>query len=122
MVQKNEGSIACLEAGEKIMAKVEYNELVNSVSGKLCKEDGSPIFARRRDTGTKYVYHRHAKPDKEPTPGQLAQQQKFATAGAEVKTIMSSLEQIAPYRESFAKQTKYKTLRGYIFAEVYKNA
>ncbi len=104
------------------MAKVEYNELVNSVSGKLCKDEKGPIFARRRDTGTKYVNHRHANPDKEPTPEQLAQQQKFATAGAEVKTIMSSLEQLAPYREAFVQQAKYKTLRGYIFAQVYKNA
>lgn len=37
------------------MAKVEFNELVNSVSGKLCKDEKSPIFAQRKDTGTAVV-------------------------------------------------------------------
>ncbi len=100
------------------MAKVEFNELVNSVSGKLCKDEKSPIFAQRKDTGTKYVYHRHATVKRDPTPAQSAQQAKFASVSAEVRTILADPSLSAPYREAFAKQTKYKTLRGYIFAEL----
>ncbi len=98
------------------MAKVEFNELVNSVSGKLCKDEKSPIFAQRKDTGTKYVYHRHAQVKREPTPAQLAQQAKFAEVSAEVRSIMADAELLAPYREAFARQNKYKTIRGYIFS------
>ncbi len=100
------------------MAKVDFNELVNSVSGKLCKDEKSPIFAQRRDTGTKYVYHRHSKPDKEPTPAQVAQRQRFATIQGKVTEALNDPQQSATYMAEFAKQHKYGTLRGYVFAQL----
>lgn len=104
------------------MARVVFNALVDSVHGKLCKEERAPIFAQRKDTGAKYVYHVDRPYTGPLTEAQKANAQRFATAAAETKTIMNSLEQLAPYKEAFAKQTKYGTLRGYIFAQVYKNA
>ncbi len=100
------------------MAKVTFNHLVDTVQGKTCKAERSPIFAFRKDTGTRYVYHRDKEYVHDPSPAQLAQQQKFAAAHAQVKTIMADSAQLEEYRAAFAKQTKYKTLRGYIFADV----
>ncbi len=101
------------------MAKVEFNHLVKSVSGKLCKDEHAPIFAQRKDTGAKYVYHRdnpYTGPD---SPAQEAQKQRFKTASANVKTIMNDPDQVKPYREAWKKNPgKYGTLRGYIFAQV----
>ncbi len=100
------------------MAKVRFMELVDGVSGKFCKvKPDSPIFQQRKTCNV--VYHQHNPSTADPTPEQLAQQQKFAAAVAQVNTIMADNAQVATYREAFAKQTKYKTLRGYIFADVY---
>ncbi len=100
------------------MAKVTFNHLVDKVQGKTCNDERSPIFCFNRVTGARYVYHRDKAYVNDPTPEQLAHQQKFASASAQVKTIMADNSQLATYREAFEKQTKYKTLRGYIFADV----
>ncbi len=104
------------------MAKVVYNHLVDRVQGKLCKDDKSPIFAYRQDTGTRFVYHRDNPYTGPASEKQQANYQRFKSAHEEVKTVMGNLELLNTYKESFANQTKYKTLRGFIFAEVYKNA
>ncbi len=111
-----------LRDGMNIMAKVLFNHLIDRVQGKLCNDPKSPIFAHRNDSGSNYVYHRDNPYTGPLSEAQKANQQRFATAQAETKTIMNSLEQLAPYKDAFAKQNKYATLRGYIFAQVYKNA
>ncbi len=111
-----------LRDGLNIMAKVVFNHLVDRVQGRLCKDKKSPIFAHRNDTGSNYVYHCDNPYTGPISKEQEANRQRFASAQAETKTIMSSLDQMAPYKEAFAKQSKYKTLRGYIFAQMYKNA
>ncbi len=103
------------------MAKVTFNHLVDKVQGKTCKDERSPIFAYRADTGTRYVYHRDKENVNDPTPAQVAQQTKFASAHAQTATIMADPTLLAPYQASFPKQKKYKTLRGYIFADVIAN-
>ncbi len=101
------------------MAKVVYNDFVSEVHGKFCKNDPKgTIFARRKDTGTNYLYHVHNPFTGEPTAAQSAVHAKFRTASAETKRIMGDAELLASYRESFANQNKYKTIRGYIFAEL----
>ncbi len=101
------------------MAKVVYMDLVSSVHGKFCKTDPKGvIFAQRKDSGTNYAYHRHKEFAYDPTPAQIAQTTKFATASAQVATIMADPTQLKPYQDSFPNQKKYKTLRGYIFADV----
>lgn len=51
-----------------------------------------------------------------------ARQTKFAAVAAAVKTAMETPATLAEYKEDFAKQNKYPTLRGYIFAEEFKKA
>ena len=54
----------------------------------------------------------------EPTEKQIAVRQKFA----DTYTAMAELteEQKNAYKEAFRKQKKYRSLRGYIFAQLYK--
>ncbi len=93
--------------------------MVDRVQGKYCKQDpNGAIFAFRKDTGAKYVYHVHNPFTGEPTAAQVAAKNKFASVAAQVKGILADVQQSAQYREAFAKQSKYKTLRGYIFAEL----
>ncbi len=105
--------------GQTLMAKVTYMDLVNKVQGKYCKQDPKGvIFGHRRDTGANYAYHRHKDSVYDPTPAQVAQTTKFATAATQTATIMADPTQLAPYQASFPTQKRYKTLRGYIFADV----
>lgn len=51
----------------------------------------------------------------------LAKQAKFTAVAALVNTAMNTPATLAEYKEAFAKQSKYPTLRGYIFAQEYAN-
>ncbi len=86
-----------------------------SVRGKYCRtaENGA-IFTRRN--GKNFVHHIHNPYTGQPTAKQLEQRAKFKTLQAQVSTIMANDEQLASYKASFANQSKYATLRGYIFA------
>ncbi len=102
------------------MAEVIFNELISSVRGKYCKQDeNGAIFTRRN--GKNFVHHIHNPHTGPATAKQLAHQEKFKSMQAQVATIMVDDEQVASYKEAFVKQTKYATLRGYIFAQLMAN-
>ncbi len=91
-------------------------DLVESVQGKFCKQDpNGVIFAKRSDTGAKYVYHRHNASMAAPSAAQLAVQAKFKAAHEAVKTILSDPMELATATSEWMAQSQYKTLRGYIF-------
>lgn len=73
--------------------------------------NGNDLYTQRFSVRTKPL-------SGELTADQKANQAKFANVAAQVKTILADVEQSAVYREAFLKQTAYKTLRGYIFAEL----
>ncbi len=101
------------------MATVQYMELVDNVRGKFCKKNpNSPIFARRSDSGTKYVYHVHNPFTGEPTAAQVAVRQRFAQNQAKVTEALNDPQQSATYMAEFKAQKKYPTLRGYVFAQL----
>ncbi len=103
------------------MAKVTYIDIIDNVSGKFCKQDpNGAIFAHRSDTNCKYVYHRHKPFVDDPTPGQQATRARFANASAATDAAMTDSEQLQAYSTAFKAQDKYKTLRGFIFAQEYK--
>ncbi len=100
------------------MAKVEFNHLVESVHGKVCNDPRGPIFAQRKDTGSKYVYHRDNPYTGPATEAQEAQKQRFKAASTNTKNVMNNPEQLTAYKEAWRKNPgKYGTLRGYIFAQ-----
>ncbi len=102
------------------MARVVFMDLVDHVSGKYCKQDpNGAIFARRKDTNTKYVYHVHSPFAGEPSAAQLAGQNRFKQAQVKVKEVMSDPMELATATAEWQSQTKYKTLRGYLFQREY---
>ena len=96
------------------MSKIKPMELISSMSGKLCSH--SDIYFAERN-GTQYTGKICNPYTGEPTEKQIAVRAKFA----QTHTNMAALteEQKADYQKAFRKQDKYKTLRGYIFAQEY---
>lgn len=96
------------------MAKYVPMVLIESLSGKICGHSDM-YFARRK--GTLYT-GKICNPYKgEPSALQIAQRNKFK----QVQTAIASLstEEKAAYEVAFRKQSEYKTLRGFMFAQEY---
>ena len=98
------------------MSKIKPMELISELSGKVCGHSNK-YFAVRY--GTQYTGTICNPYTGEPTEKQIAVRQKFA----DTYTAMAALteEQKNAYKEAFNKQKKYRSLRGYIFAQLYKD-
>ena len=94
------------------MAKYVPIEMVKSYSGKIC-EHSDVYFAKKGNTlYTGKICNPRTKPFSEQ---ELARQTKFRQAIAAVNTLTE--EQKATYATAFKNQSKYGTLRGYMFAK-----
>lgn len=96
------------------MAKFKPMELISKLSGKVCSHSDM-YFAHRN--GTQYTGKICNPYTGEPTDNQIAVRQKFSST----ITAMANLtdQQKTEYETDFRKQKKYRTLRGYIFAQEY---
>lgn len=96
------------------MAKLKPMELIASLSGKVCGHSNK-YFAVRN--GTQYTGTICNPYTGEPTEKQIAVREKFK----QTYTAMAALteEQKAEYETAFRRQKKYRSLRGYIFAQEY---
>ena len=97
------------------MAKLKPMILVERLSGKVCGHSNT-YFAERY--GTQYTGTICNPFTGEPTEKQIAVRQKFAETYAAMANLTP--EQTADYETAFKKQKKYRSLRGYIFAQEYK--
>jgi len=96
------------------MAKYEPIEMVKSYSGKIC-EHSDVYFAKKGKTlYTGKICNPRTKPFSE---AELARQTKFRQAIAAVNAL--TVEQKTAYATAFKNQSKYGTLRGYMFAQEY---
>ena len=96
------------------MAKYVPIEMVKSYSGKIC-EHSDVYFAKKGDTlYTGKICNPRTKPFSEQ---ELARQTKFRQAIAAVNAL--TVEQKTAYATAFKNQSKYGTLRGYMFAQEY---
>ena len=96
------------------MAKIKPMELISKMSGKLCSH--SDIYFAERN-GTQYT-GKICNPYKgEATEAQVAVRQKFEATISAIKSLTT--EEIDNYKMAFKKQKKYRSLRGYIFAQEY---
>ena len=84
------------------------------MSGKLCSH--SDIYFAERN-GTQYTGKICNPYTGEPTEKQVAVRQKFADTIEALNQLTE--EQKDAYKEAFRKQKKYRSLRGYIFAQEY---
>ena len=96
------------------MSKVKPMELLASLSGKICGHSNK-YFAVRN--GTQYTGTICNPYKGEPTEAQIAVRQKFADTYAAMAQLTD--EQKDAYKEAFRKQKKYRTLRGFIFSQLY---
>lgn len=97
------------------MAKYVPIEMVKSYSGKIC-EHSDVYFAKKGNTlYTGKICNPRTKPFSEQ---ELARQTKFRQAIAAVNALPE--EQKATYATAFKNQSKYGTLRGYMFAKEYE--
>ena len=96
------------------MAKYVPIEMVKSYSGKIC-EHSDVYFAKKGNTlYTGKICNPRTKPFSEQ---ELARQTKFRQAIAAVNAL--TVEQKTAYASAFKNQSKYGTLRGYMFAQEY---
>ena len=97
------------------MAKYVPIEMVKSYSGKIC-EHSDVYFAKKGNTlYTGKICNPRTKPFSEQ---ELARQEKFRQAIAAVNAL--TVEQKTAYATAFKNQSKYGTLRGYMFAKEYE--
>ena len=88
--------------------------MVKSYSGKIC-EHSDVYFAKKGNTlYTGKICNPRTKPFSEQ---ELARQTKFRQAIAAVNAL--TVEQKTAYATAFKNQSKYGTLRGYMFAQEY---
>ena len=96
------------------MAKYVPIEMVKSYSGKIC-EHSDVYFAKKGNTlYTGQICNPRTKPFSEQ---ELARQTKFRQAIAAVNALTA--DQKTAYAAAFKSQSKYGTLRGYMFAKEY---
>ena len=97
------------------MAKLKPMILVERLSGKVCGHSNT-YFAERY--GTQYTGTICNPYTGEPTAKQIAVREAFTATTEAMKNLTP--EQTADYETAFKKQKKYRSLRGYIFAQEYK--
>lgn len=97
------------------MSKIKPMELLSRLSGKVCGHSNT-YFAERN--GTQYTGTICNPYKGEPTDKQVAVREKFASTIEAINALTE--EQKTAYEKAFKQQKKYRTLRGYIFAQEYK--
>ncbi len=99
------------------MAKVDYAYPVEALHGKV-KKTHTVGFALRKDSGCKFTQTFNPT-QAAPTEAQTEVQQKFAAAVKAARVRMADAQKQAQDLAAFKKQSKYKTLYGYVFSLVY---
>ena len=94
------------------MSKIKLEAPFRQFRGKICKHSDIIFKQMYGETFTSQICNPYTG---EPSAAQQAQQNKMATASAKVKALTP--EQRAAYKEEFKKQTKYKSLHGYMMAQ-----
>ena len=105
------------------MAKVHYLDPIDYLSCKITKRHRT-TYCYRQGTDRRYTTV-YTTPTGDPTAAQQACVAKFRQAAQQTNTIMMDVDRLEPYRTAWRNQIRsgnrtYSTLRGYIFAQVYK--
>ena len=96
------------------MSKVNLEAPFQSFQGKICKHTDIIYKKMYGKSFTSKICNPYTG---DPSAAQADLRTKFKNAWTAVQNI--SAEQRATYLAEFKKQTKYKTLNGYIFAQEY---
>ena len=94
------------------MSKIKLEAPFRQFRGKICKHSDIIYKEMHGETFTSQICNPYTG---EPSQAQVTQRERFAQAKANVQAL--STEDVAAYKEAFAKQRKYKTLQGYMLAK-----
>ena len=100
------------------MAQIEYAFPVEKIHGKISKKHKIG-FAHRTASGVNYSTA-YGKRKTKPSTAELLSRQKFTAVVAATQARLINPEYIQRDQGAFSRQTKYTTLWGYVFSEVYK--
>jgi len=100
------------------MAILKNSTPFDSVQGRFSGSDQIHFRNRTVDNATIGVRVKHPNTGAG-TAAQTAVRTAFTTAQAAVATALADSTQKASYTAAFKAQKKYKTLRGYIFSQVF---
>ncbi|MBP5642291.1 MAG: hypothetical protein J6W92_04430 [Paludibacteraceae bacterium] len=101
------------------MARIEPMTHLDSMKGKYAKTDRVYTRVRKIDDAIIGVRLKHPVTNDPPSTKQLAAQVLFTTVQGKVAEDIADPTKLAAYKTQFAKQRKYKTLRGFIFHKLY---
>ena len=99
------------------MSKIILETPVKGIRGKVSKNDNSYFAMRNGQTILTKVYSPY---DGGNTESQQAARVKFARVQARVSEILADASQLAAWTAKFNAQSKYSTLRSFVFANIYK--
>lgn len=94
------------------MSKIKLEAPFRQFRGKICKHSDIIYKEMHGETFTSQICNPYTG---EPSAAQTAQRTRFATAKANVAALSPS--DVDAYKVTFKKQTKYKTLQGYMLAQ-----
>lgn len=105
------------------MARVTYLDPIDHISGKISRKHRT-IYCYLTATGTKFT-QTYTKPTGGPTAAQVVTMTKFRQTALQTNTIIKDVEQVQAYRTLWrthlqSAHPRYKTLHGFIFAQVYQ--
>ena len=99
------------------MAKYKPIDMVDHYRGKICSHSDTYFQKRGRTLCTGRICNPRDLEKKPYKANEIAVHNKFSQAVAAIKSL--SEEQKAAYETAFKNQSKYGTLRGYMFAQEY---
>ena len=112
-VALNRQAISLRQANSDDMAKVEYAFPVDKIHGKVSKRH-NVSFAYRKESGRKYTNWCSPRSTKF-SQDELARQERFGAVSVATKERLMDPSHLAADQVAFAKQSKYKTLRQYVW-------
>ena len=110
------------------MAKVEWSNGIDSVSGALSKPGKGQhscvkmllgthrVAATTSDCCTRVYLRKKTKRKTNPGADEMAAREKFAAVARAVTLRKKNLSQVATDQANFAAQTQYKTMRSYLWS------
>ena len=101
------------------MAKIDYSFPGETVHGKISKKHKIG-FAHRTASGVNYSTA-YGKRRTKPSTAEIANREKFKNVAQAAQARLINREYIQQDQAGFSKQTKYTTLWGYVFNEVYQS-
>ena len=100
------------------MAKFKPIDLIKSLSGKICSHSDTYFQKRGRTLCTGRICNPRDLEKKPYKANEIAVHNKFSQVIAAIKALTE--EQKAAYKTAFDNQSKYTSLRGYMFAKEYE--